>query len=215
MLIFPKISSVPFIRFLYLASKEKEEKYTRVINAKSLQKFKETTNGEFLTKVAKKIDRVDKKYELWQNEIKNIIEKCFIRKRKNTDKKQQNKLIKNLYRIKRKRKRIYLVEEPKTQTKIMKYRIQNNLIKEYITNEEAKLRDKVIKNEIRNIEEEGGLNSTAFWEFKKRMDKNGKQKESINGMLNKEGKTVTGKDEIKTVFKDFCTGLFKINNGGN
>ena len=97
----------------------------------------------------------------------------------------------------------------------MKYRIQNNLIKEYITNEEAKLRVKVIKNEIRNIEEEGVQNSTAFWEFKKRMDKNGKQKESINGMLNKEGKTVTGKDEIKTVFKDFYTGLFKINNDGN
>ena len=44
----------------YLASKEKEEKYTRVIDAKSLQKFKEMTNGEFLTKIAKKIDRVDK-----------------------------------------------------------------------------------------------------------------------------------------------------------
>ena len=32
----------------YLACKEKEEKYTRIINAKSLQKFKEMTNGEFL-----------------------------------------------------------------------------------------------------------------------------------------------------------------------
>ena len=45
------------------------------------------------------------------------------------------------------------------------------------------------------------------------MGKNGKQKGSVNGMLNNEGNTVTGKDEIETVFKDFYTELFKINDG--
>ena len=49
-------------------------------------------------------------------------------------------------------------------------------------------------NEIGNIEEEG-LNSIAVREFKNRIDKKGKQKEIVNGMLNKEGKTVTGKEE--------------------
>ena len=41
-------------------------------------------------------------------------------------------------------------------------------------------------DEIRNIEEEG--RSIAFGEFKNSIDKKGKQKEIINGMLNKEGK---------------------------
>ena len=34
-------------------------------------------------------------------------------------------------------------------------------------------------------------------------------------MLNKEGKTVTSKEEIKTVFENFYTELFKTNNEGN
>ena len=42
--------------------------------------------------------------------------------------------------------------------------------------EEAKIRVNTIENEIAKIEKDGRLNSTAFWEFKKRMDKKGKQK---------------------------------------
>ena len=78
--------------------------------------------------------------------------------------------MKNQYQIKRKIKKIYLVKEPKTQTNIIKYRVQNELIKEYNTKEEAKLRVKVIMNEIRNIEEEV-LNSIAVCEFKNSIEK--------------------------------------------
>ena len=69
----------------------------------------------FLTNLIKKCGIIDKKYEVWQNEINKILEKCFSLKK---NKKQRNKRIKNLYQIKRKIKRIYLVKEPKTEFKM-------------------------------------------------------------------------------------------------
>ena len=53
--------------------------------------------------------------------------------------------MKYLYQIKRK------IKEPKTQTKIIKYRVQNELIKEYITyitKEEAKAKQLKSQNKI-------------------------------------------------------------------
>ena len=170
------------------------------------------TIGEYLTNIIKRNGDIDKKYMIWQKEVRNIMEKCFYKKRKN--KKQNNERIKYLYRLKRKIKKGYLTE-PTTLTNIKKYRVQNNLIKEYIQKEEAKIRANNIDNEIAKIENDGGLNSTAFWEFKKRMDKKGKQKEMVCGMMNKEGKIVNSKEDIKTIYKDFYTELFSVNEGNS
>ena len=94
-----------------MASKTKEGKYCRIIIKKSLHKFRELTIGKFLTNVIKikLVELINN--EVWQNERNKLLEKCFNIKK---NKKQRNKRIKNLYQIKRKIKRIYLVKEPRT-----------------------------------------------------------------------------------------------------
>ena len=102
-----------------------------------------------------------------------------------------------------------------TQNKIKKYKVQNELIKDYILKEEAKWRVTKIKTEIQKLEKEGGINSNAFWEFKKRVDKKWKQKEKPCGMKNKKGEIVTSRNEIKGVFEEFYTELFKVGEENN
>ena len=68
----------------HMPSKTKEEKYCRIINKKSLHKFRELTNGKFLTNLIKKSGIIDKK--IWQNEINKISEKCFNVKKNNQTK---------------------------------------------------------------------------------------------------------------------------------
>ena len=57
----------------------------------------------------------------------------------------------------------------------------------------------------------GGLNSNAFWEFKKQMDNSIKKEETISTMINEEGKIETEVKEIKIIFEKFYTNLFKPN----
>ena len=92
----------------YIESKTKEEKYCMIIDKKSLQKFNEKTNGKNLTNIVKTNGEIDKKYKEWQKEMDKIIIKCFCRKRKKE--KQKPKTIKNLYKLKRKIKRVYLFQ---------------------------------------------------------------------------------------------------------
>ena len=99
----------------------------------------------------------------------------------------------------------------KTQENIKKFEVQNKLINEYIEHEQSKMKFKRINEEIRKIESTGGLNSTAFWEFKKQMD-SGKQKEVMNAIRNEDGELQTNKEEIEKVFKQFYTNLFTANN---
>ena len=196
----------------YIKGKIEDEKYGMKINKKTLQKFHEMTNGKRLTNIIKKNDKIDKKYKEWQEEVSKIIVKCF--KRKKINNKQKPRRIKNLYKLKRKIKKGYLTES-KSKTKVNKYKIQNELIKEYILKEEAKVRAKNVKTEINKLEKEGGINSNAFWEFRKRVDKKWKQKEIPCGMTNNKGEIVTNRNEIREVYKEFYTELFKVKNEDN
>ena len=196
----------------HMTDQTEEEKYIMKIDKNTLQKFQEMTSGKRLTNIIKRKDKIDNKYKEWQKEVNRIIEKCFKRKKKNN--KQKPRVIKNLYKVKRKIKKGYLTET-KSKIKLNKYTIQNDLIKEYILKEEAKLRARNVKTEINKLEKEGGINSNAFWEFRKRVDKKWKQKEIPCGMTNNKGEIVTSRNEIREVYKEFYTDLFKVKNEDN
>ena len=83
------------------------------------------------------------------------------------------------------------------------YTIQIKLLKEYIEEEESRIRRNLIYNNIRRIEENGGINSNAFGEFKRRMDKKSDKKETLTAMKKKEGNLETDIEKIKDIFKEF------------
>ena len=58
------------------------------------------------------------------------------------------------------------------------------------------------------IGKEGKLQTGAFWEFKKKMDKSSSQ-EMPSAMLNKKKEEKTTKQEIKSIFEEFYTELFE------
>ena len=156
-----------------LASREKmEEKYKTMVNSKTLREFKKRTESGRLTKTAKSNLTIQDKYTMWNRNMKKLMEKCFIKKGKYRNK---NSNIEKLYRKKRKLKMEYR-EKEKTQEVVRLYKIQRQLINEYIEEEEKKtVRDRITKN-VNETRENGGINASTFWEFKKRMDWKTKKK---------------------------------------
>ena len=102
----------------HVASRIEEEKFVTVINKKSLEMFKKMTSNTTLTDIARVEEKLDKKYQKWQNQVNKIIEKCF--KRKVRKKKQKTKTIQKLYRAKRMVKRKYLKSNLKTKEQLQK-----------------------------------------------------------------------------------------------
>ena len=193
----------------YVASKDEQQKYIKVVNNKTLTDFKRKTSGNILTKIVKQKEDIKEKYRKWNNYIKEMMNKCFNKKKGKREAK--TKTISNLYRKKRKIKREYKKTKDKNKIRTRKYKIQKNLINEYIEEEEKKtIKDTIDKN-IKQVKMNGGLNSNAFWEFKKQMDNSIKKEETISTMINEEGKIETEVEKIKIIFEKFYTNLFKPN----
>ena len=72
----------------------------------------------------------------------------------------------------------------------------------------------VIKKNVMEIKNGGGINSSTFWESKNQMDKD-KNKETVTNMLNEKGATENTKEGIGMVFQKFYTNLFKTDEIGN
>ena len=193
----------------YIAGITTAVEYKRVINQKNLNMFKEMTSQKTLTNIAMKKEKIDIKYEKWQNMVNKIMEKCF--KKKVKYKPRKTKTIKRLHKAKREAKRLYVQTQIKNEENIKKYTVRNKLINKYIKEEQSKMKLKRINEEIKKLEVNGGLNSMAFWEFKKQMD-NGKQKEIMNAVMDEQGELQTNKEGIENTFKEFYTKLFSTDN---
>ena len=188
----------------YIESKD-TEKTLKIINKKSLEKFKQKTNKGELTKIANSKGSIKYIYKRWQSQINKIIKENISEKNIKKEK-YQTKKIRKLYKLKREIKIKYLKENFKLEL----YQIQNEIIKKCIREEERKNKKELINKEISRIEKEGGMASEAFWKFKKRMDNKIKQNEIANGMKNKNNVLITDNEEIKGIFSEFYENLFKV-----
>ena len=149
-----------------------------------MTEFKRKTSGKVLTNIVKKKGNINNKYKRWNKYIIRVIQKCFNKKK---DKKYTKiRKIENLYRRKRKLKRDYIQIE-KNNTITTNYRTDKKHINRCIEEEEKKRIRETINRNIKEIRENGGLNSNAFWDFKKRMDNEKKKNENITAMLNEKG----------------------------
>ena len=185
----------------------------KVVNSKTLAEFKQKTSGNVLTNIVKQKGGIKNKYKKWNIHIKKIMDKCFVKKKgKNGTK---TKTIEKLYRKKRKMKREYRITKERNVIVARRYKIQNRLINQYIEEEEKNIKRQTINRNIKEIQENGGLNANIFWEFKKRMDRDKKREENITAIKNNEGELETDIEKIKNIFKIFYTELFKPNKNEN
>ena len=182
------------------------------INTKTLAKFENETSGNVLTNIAKQRTNVKNMYKKWNKYVKKIMKKCFT-KRKII--KTKTKKVEMLYRKKRENKKEFRLIKEKNETTIRRYRIQKEIINEFIEEEEKKRKKDTINRNIKEIKENGGVNANIFWEFKKRMDNKTKKDEEITAIKNEKGELETDIEKIKEIFKNFYIQLFKPNDAGN
>ena len=170
-----------------------------IINDETLQRFNEETDGTELTAIAKGKKDLHSKYQEWTQTISNIMKKCFLRtKKKGIPILRAQRKLNQLKRNVRKKQDINLNTKKRYIKKL------NELIEKEIKRNNATITMKTAER----IGKEGKLQTGAFWEFKKKMDKSSSQ-EMPSAMLNKKKEEKTTKQEIKSIFEEFYTELFE------
>ena len=187
----------------YTAYKEEEVEY--VTNYKKcVEEFQKSTDGDKLTRIASQEKGITEKYSEWQEGVDAIMKRCFEgsrKKKRKTVGKNEEVLIRNRKEVKRN-----LKEEKGKEERQRLLKIQVDLIDEYLREEEARRESEEVDRELEKLKKEG-LNTNAFWEFKKQMERK-KKEELPSAMLDKAGGLKTEKQEILDVYEDFYRELF-------
>ena len=174
------------------------------INRNSLDKFHRMTNGVRLRETIKQEDTLQQKYDAWQVRLGKIMDISFksTRQRRKSNKiphirrlmTQRRTMKKEIARIKTEEGKIQAINECKE--------LENK-----IRSEKHRMINNNITREVQRIEEGGGIESGAFWEFKKKMDGN-KKIELPSAIIGKDKTIKTSKEEIKEEFRQFYNELF-------
>ena len=181
-----------------LKSEEIKQLQNNKINNETLKKFFNKTNGKILTETVKREKSAKEKYKKWQDKINVIIKECFQVKKKKD--KLKTPYIRKLMGRRRKLRKI--LKDKKNRSKKRSILIQCKLIDKMIFTEKQKVITNNIRTEIQKLKVGGGINSGAFWEFKKRMEKN-KHREVPTAIIGKDKELKTTKEEIKKEYETF------------
>ena len=152
------------------------------------------------------VNNFDHSYSTWSEKILNLVEECSTTKKRSRGWKVNRKLEIIKKRISKKLKRKELDKET-----IRLLKTEKNLINEYIEDERKKKHHQRVDLEVNNIKKEGGVNSTSFWELKRRLE--GRKVEAAHIIENEEGEKVENKDDILEVYKNFYKKLLSMKKG--
>ncbi|XP_068221063.1 uncharacterized protein PF3D7_1120000-like [Palaemon carinicauda] len=89
-------------------------------------------------------------------------------------------------------------------------KVQESLVDLYIQEEKQKEEGLRIIKQVEEIKVKGGMNSTAFWEFKKKVD--GKNASKCTAIRGKDREIIEDVEEIKKEYEKFYSDLFKLEN---
>lgn len=183
-------------------SKVKQSKI-ETITRKGLEKFNYLTSGYTLTEIVKHEGDIKERYANWQTKIEEYMKKC-----KTKIKCKNNTIKSTLYKWMRMKRWLKIWKKTNLQLKLRNpLKMQEKLIDDYIKTEENKInRDRILKT-VETINVNGCMNSGAFWEFKKAIDKKKAVERCV--IRNKDGEKVEKIDEILKVFKTGYENLLK------
>ncbi|XP_068205143.1 DNA repair protein RecN-like [Palaemon carinicauda] len=110
-------------------------------------------------------------------------------------------------------KRLQQIENGENNEVKRRIKVQESLVDLYIQEEKEKEEGLRIIKQVEEIKTKGGMNSTAFWEFKKKVDrKNASKCTAIRG---KGEEIIEDVEEIKKEYDKFYSDLFKLENPQN
>ena len=157
------------------------------------------TSGNRLVNAIEKGNNLQERYNLWEKELERMIIQCFEKEKKKKELKTPR--IRKMM-AKRRTVKKELLRNPTPQLIDKCNRLEEN-----IRTEKWKDLNQNMAREIKSIEDGGGIESGAFWEFLKRME--GKKVEKATAILGKDKTLKTDKEEIKEEFRTFYTNLFQ------
>ena len=179
-----------------------------IFTKRSAKKFKRLTenNPDFKKVMDKLNDKsvgLKERYYTWQSSISDIVKSCSVIVKRN--KTFKTKRVYKLMKMKRTIKAWRTSESSFEKKETLKF--QEKLLDSYIQDEQKSNRAKKINDLVNKLKKEGGMNTSAFWEFKKKMDKSNECQKGI--IKNSEGKKLYEDEEIKAEYRKFYEDLLK------
>ena len=182
--------------------KAKEEVNTLNTSKKNLEKFTRMTSGTRLRSAVKE-GGIQERYNAWEKEMEQIISNCFCTKKRKKDKRTP-KIRKMMSKRRSILKQLAETEDGPEKSGL---RRECNEVEEKIRTERWREVNQGITEEIRKINEGGGIRSGAFWEFKKRMEGK-KNVEQPSAVIGRDKNIKTTREEIREEFRHFYSNLF-------
>ena len=181
------------------------ENSRKCLNKKGYEKLQ---NKFETTKISETIeeDKFVESYTKWNNEVMRIVDECSIKRKKGKGWKINRRLQKAKKNVSKALKAQHLDKE---EIRILK--IRKNLINEYMEKEHWKKNHQHVCEEVNKIKSEGGIDSTAFWELKRRLE--GRKEETAHVVENENGIIVEEKEEILEVYEKFYKNLLHTRPG--
>ena len=176
-----------------------------------LDKKKYTEFAEELAKeqVSKLIDcnNLEATYTIWNNKVMEICEKHCVAKKKKKGKGKCNRLLlKNKHCVTKELKKPGINKE-----RIRLLKMRKTLILEHLESERMAERKRKIEKTVQQVKEAGGVDSTTFWEVKKKLM--GSSKNELAAIIDENGVKREDEEEVKEVYERYFKKLLQTQAG--
>ncbi|XP_068240117.1 kinesin-like protein KIF15 [Palaemon carinicauda] len=127
------------------------------------------------------------------------------------ERKVRYKIVWNHLKVHKDKKELIKIAKEKGKNEVKRIiKVQESLVDLYIQEEKQKEEGLRIIKLVEEIKAKGGMNSTALWEFKKKVD--GKNASKCTAIRGKDGEMIEDVEEIKKEYEKFYSDLFKLEN---
>jgi hypothetical protein len=185
---------------------EKKEEPRKYISEKGYQRLQEKMEEQEISKILD-VEDFDRTYAEWSDKVLQIVDECSTKRKKSKGWKVNRKLESFKKTIKQKLKDATLDKET-----VRLLKVESMLVTDHIEDELRKKHYKNVNMEVDKIKKEGGVDSTVFWELKRRIE--GKRNEETAHMMeNEDGDIVEEKKEILEVYKNYYQKLLTTKPG--
>ena len=182
-----------------------KEETANYMDRKGYGRYTEKIQEKKISDIISK-DNFVETYSQWSETVMETVSECSSRRKKSRGWKVHRKL-----QVIKKRIGKELKDQNLTKEEVRILKIRRSLIDEYMEKEHWKKNHQNVCNEITKLKNEGGVDSTAFWDLLTRLK--GRAEETANVMENKDGELVEEKEEILAVYEDFYQDLLQTRAG--
>ena len=181
------------------------EKAKKFMSKAGYERFERRIEEQNISKILES-DNFDTAYKDWSDKVLDVVDKCSTKKRKSRGWKVNRKLVKMKRRIVKQ-----LRDQRLSKEDVRLLKVEKNLIEEFMGEEKEKKNHEDVDKVIDRIKSEGGVNSTAFWELKRRIE--GRTTDEAHVIESENGEIIEDKEKIMERYKEYFQDLLETKVG--